>query len=402
MNLSPNANRRVLLFECSLSAAACRAYDAIRRASIGFGWDLQPIEYAIIDDHIRSRPFVPTPDNIATLLDLWQPSGIIIECAGRAPQLPLDAFGRLPIVLLDCHQTLCTSKRICIHSDESEIARVAARELLSLGLPEYAYLPYPQDTVWSRLRGDAFNNLIVTSGRHCHRLKTTDTDNCSLMQALCNQVKAIPKPCGIFAANDEIARLLISACEYGGMAIPDDVSILGVDNDERFCENANTTLSSVAIDFDTVGTMAAESINELMNHRGGNRNPKACDAIRLVRRMSTYRLKTLDTRISRAKEIIRLRACYGLTATDVAHEIGCSRRFADARFVEATGLTVQETILQQQLENVKLLLEDHKTELTSIPHRCGFNSMSNLCRVFKKKTGLTLTEWRKDSRRLRP
>lgn len=387
---------RVLLFEASISAAACRSYQAIARFAKTAGWNLQTIEYDIPDAMLKARALNKSPD-IAELVDLWRPKGVIIECAGRLPTLPLKKFGRIPVALLDCPQDFASSRVGCVCSDSAGIGKVAARELLPMGFDHYAVMPHPSRTDWSCRRATEFRRLIDLAGRECRILDVSSgsqSDMGRFLREIARQIQTLPHPCGIFAVNDEMAQIVVTACEMSGLNIPDDVAIVGVDNDERFCENTAVTLSSIVLDNDEIGTETAHLLDDMMNGRRRKGATVVCGAVRLVRRMSSSRLQVPDNRMKKAIEYIRLNACKGVTPHAVAREMGCSRRFADSRFHLLLGHTVQEEIRMMRLEQVKTLLADKSVELSEIPARCGYSSMSDLCRDFKKRTGQTLRGWR--------
>lgn len=387
--------RRVLLFESSLSQQTCAAYDAIARYARAMRWELHPIEYDNIFEGQAVHSLVGLP-NIGELLDLWHPDGVIVECSGRRSRLSLKAFGKIPVVLLDCPPAHCPKGLSGVSPDEQAIVKVAARELLSLGYEDYAYLPYPTATDWSAGRGREFRRLIGLAGRRFHEIKAElgKLDMSGVILSLARQLEKLPRPLGVFATNDQMARMLASACEHAKLSVPQDVAIIGVDNDQRFCENTSVTLSSVFADFFEMGTCAARLLSVRMENRRRKVASAVCSNVRIVRRMSTRQQGVIDQRLAKALELIRLNACTGLTPAAVAAAMGCSRRFADMRFSAVLGHTVQEEIRAVRLEKVKTLLSRPLTELSEIPSACGYGSMSDLCRDFKKRTGMTLREWR--------
>ena len=390
-------NRRIILFESSLSQAACCAYEAIGRAVAERRWDLRPIEYNIIDKGVKVRPMAETPD-LNEIVDLWHPDGVIVECAGREPQLPLKSLGNIPVVLLDCNPDLVDGRLSCAYVDATAIVRAATSELLSLGLSDYVYAPYLTKTDWSVRRESEFRRLVTENGCRFHRLEgpSCGGDMILLLQSLTDGIRALPKPCGIFAANDEMAHYVMMACDNAGVSVPNDVAVVGVDNDLRFCENVAVTLSSVSGDPAAVGLAAVELLEDKMTNRRKKRVvSRSCSDIKFVRRMSSLRFRNADAKTLKAIEFVRLNACFGTTPEAVAREMGCSRRFADRRFVDLLGHTVQEEIHAVRLCKVKDLLAVPGMELASIPDQCGYGSMSDLCRDFKKRTGMTLTSWRK-------
>jgi len=387
--------KMVLLFEASVTPANRRAYDGVYRYAKEAHWNVRAVEYSLAAAK-RAHGQTGKAPAVAEILDLWRPDGIIVECAGRPPCLPLESFGRLPIVLLDCYLPFVKADTPCVYTDAESIAKAAARELLPRGLTDFAYLPYAGDTFWSRNRGAAFADLVRKNGLSLHPLAAPKrpANAVRLVEFLLPQVKALPKPCGIFAANDEMARAVVSACEKGGLNVPNDMAVVGADNDESICENAAISLSSVRVDFDRLGYAAAELLAARMADRRRKFAPKAIAAGDVVRRASSSRLPSVDARVVKAIEYIRRNACGGITPPDVVREMGCSRRLADLRFTEAMGHTILDEIHAVRIERVKELLRKPGQETSAIPALSGYGSLADLCRDFKKRTGMTLRGWR--------
>ena len=120
----------------------------------------------------------------------------------------------------------------------------------------------------------------------------------------------------------------------------------------------------------------------------------AMTAVKVVRRASSNRVRAADMRVTKALEYIRRNATNGIGSLDVVREMGCSRRLADLRFRESVGHTVFDEIRAVRIERVKDLLMKPGQEVFAIPDLCGYSSLADLCRDFKKRTGQTLRGWR--------
>ena len=389
------SEKMVLLFEASVTTANRRAYDGVYRYAEAARWNVRSIEYSLAADKRRHGQGAQTLA-IPELLDLWRPDGAIIECGGRLPQLPLARFGTLPVVFMDCHPSLLPGAPITVYTDAASVARVAVRELLPRGLSSFAYLPFTEDTIWSRQRGDAFVNLVKANGFDVRRLSLPrgKTGIVQLTKCLVPQLGRLVRPCGLFACNDDMGRLALTACEQAGLDVPNDVAVVGVDNDESFCENAAISLTSVCIDFDRFGFSAAQLLDSWMSNRRKRPASVAVESTDVVRRASSRRLPNADARVVKALEYIRRNACLGISPPDVVREMGCSRRLADLRFAETMGHTILDEIHAVRLARVQELLLKPNVCVSAIPDLCGYGSLSDLCRDFKKRTGQTLRAWR--------
>lgn len=388
--------KTILLFEASVTPASRRAFDGVNRYAKTARWNVRVIEYSLAAAR-RTHGKSDKLPAIGEILELWNPDGVIVECAGRPSELPPAAFGKLPLVLLDCDPSTVGKGIAGVSTDAASIAKAAVRELLPLGLAELAYVPYTEDTIWSRRRGEAFAEFAGKSGLNCRQLNVPKhrINAVSLVAELIPQVISLHRPCGVFAANDEIARAVVSACEQAGITVPNDIAVIGADNDESICENGVITLSSVRVGFEAAGFEAAQLLDAKMADRRRKIESVSVGSADVVRRSSTRRLPSADTRVMKALEYIRRNAYSGITPLDVVREMECSRRLADLRFTGAMGHTILDEIHAVRIERVKELLLNPETEISSLPARCGYASLSDLCRVFKKRTGETLLSWRR-------
>ena len=388
----------VLLFRGSLCEMSCREFEGISKFAHTAGWSLQTIEFATAAD-TRFREKTDCDVDVKALLRFWKPAGCIVECSGRASRLPPRLFGHVPVVFLDSHPSASGRGTVCVSSDAVAIASLAARELLSAGFQDYAYVPWPEDTVWSRERGEEFARLVRMNGKRLHvfsgRAKVSQM--IEHQRELARWCTSLPKPCGVFAANDTIAERMAAACTLAGVPVPDDIMIVGVDDVESICESASVSLSSVRTDNMRAGHLAAELLARWMDGREGRPVSGKFGAIGLVRRESSRHFVRGDAGTFRALEFIRRHACDGISPPDVVAKMGCSRRLADARFRAATGHTILDEIHAVRLTRVKELLLKPGQEISALPALCGYASIEDLCRVFKRRTGLTMRRFRQDA-----
>ena len=357
------------------------------------GWSVQTVEYDVV---VQKQPSEGTWDNMfdaRAVFEFWKPNGCIVECAGLAPNQALSDIRGVPTVYLDCYPSLLKAKSICISSDEDSISGCAARELLALGLPVYAYVPEPSGKVWSRERGGAFARYVHINGKRLVVFKSRSKDKMTLAYRgeLAKWLVKLPRPVGIFAANDVIASQVLSCCKALGIDVPGEFAVIGADDDVRLCENAHPSLTSVRVDYEGAGRMAAQLLDECMRNAG--RQKPLCrkfSALGVVRRASTRRIANADRRILCALEFIRLNACTGAEPPDVVKAMGCSRRMADILFRKVMGHTILDEIHSVRLDRVKALLKQGNMAFSALPDFCGYSSLDVLRRVFKARTGMSL------------
>ena len=198
----------------------------------------------------------------------------------------------------------------------------------------------------------------------------------------------------MFAANDHVATLVLSACAVARLSVPQDVAIVGVDNDETTCEGARTSLSSVEIDFFAAGHLAAEALARLMSRRPVPPDLLLCPALRLVRRESTRRFAKYDKLVADAVERIRREACSGLSAADVVESLPCSRRSAELRFRAVIGHSILDEIRRVRLKRAKDLLSGGTLSIDDVARRCGYDHVSSFSNFFRAETGTSPSAWR--------
>lgn len=385
----------ILVLQQSLLRRDSDEMDGIAAYAHEAGWTVQTVEYGTATVSRFHGQFGENGADVRSLLSLWRPAGCIVECGGEAPLTDPRIFGRVPVVYLDCPPQVGGRSVFCVSSDAESIAKHAARELLSLGFADHAFVPWPKDTLWSRERCNAFSRLLALNGKSVHVFDAKAGLNpVEWQEALARWVVSLPKPCGVFAANDWCAEQVVGICSARRIDVPDAVAVLGVDNDTELCESATVSISSIATDNVLAGRLAAELLAARMAGAAGVPRVRTFGATGLVRRASTARFKIADRRVADAIEHIRLHACEGLEVGEVVKVMGCSRRWAEIRFREVTGHSILDEIHEVRFARACELLSKRRLMLEAVARECGYGSPSFLRSYFKKRTGQTLREWR--------
>ncbi len=331
------------------------------------------------------------------LVAQWHPAGCILEGQTVMADEAKRAFRGIPLVYLDPDVHTASIARHTVSNDPSTVALWAAREVLRTKPASCAYFGWCTKTVWSVERGKMFKEAVRRESK-LPFAEFTDGwdigDTHAVQRRLAKVLSRLPRPVGIFAANDYAAVQVTESCQQLGWTCPGDFTLVGVDNEEMHCECADPTITSIEQDFREAGRLAADLLAErIASPRLPPRHLKF-GPVRLVRRQSTRSLMINDPRIARAVERIRRDAATGISAADILADIPFSRRLAEKRFLAATGKTILEEIQDVRFEKVcELLMTD--VPIGHIAGRCGLQSDSFLKRFFKARTGLTLREWRK-------
>lgn len=356
-------------------------YESARR----YGW------------HVVEAEFENSRHSLAEYISTWHPDGCIVVGSALTAPLSPRSLSELPTVYLDPDEKTRRAGKAYVASDPRPLAELAARELMALNCASYAFVGWSERTAWSEDRRRAFADIIRGTGLPFTAFAGhfSPKDKISFQRQLRAWLMRLPKPCGIFTANDTTAAQVIDACQRLKLDVPTDVAVVGVDNQEIVCENAPASITSIEIDFRAAGRLSAEALAELMSNPSRTPEPRLFGPGRIVRRQSTRRLLRAIPVVERALEKIRREACFGLTAADVVAEMKLPRRGAERRFRQATGSSILEEINRHRLERAFSLLRRPGYPIALIAQQCGWSNDVFLKRLFKRTTGLTMREWRK-------
>ncbi len=406
----------------------CRVEDmtlaGIRRYAAGRGWSVE-----------SAGPDAVASGKLASLLRTIRPVGCIVECSGDAPPLPRRLFGRVPVVFCNGLLLRRASRIVRVAVDDAAVAKAAFRELSGVRPSMYAVVASRRKSAWSTLRMKAFRREVAAAKSTCLSFCDDEAPAASDIRArrLADWIAALPRRCAIFAVNDETAAEVVAASKTVHRSIPRELTLLGVDNDPTICENDHPSISSIQLDFERMGFLAARSLAARMTNRAARGMTTAVcaandDALRAkdiilplppeaassfadggavgtigpmlaVRRESTRGVGRREPRILEAVEIIRREACSGLTAEELAKRFPGSRRHFERRFREAIGHSVLDEILHVRLDKAFTLLAGTDTAIGAIYALCGFRSPRALDFLVHDRTGMSMRDWRKSNYR---
>jgi len=337
---------------------------------------------------------------VRKLVDFWNPLGIVVDY-GHDKGMPLPPPDlTTPFVCIDLDRGLLAGRRAhlptrtgFVDCDSRAFAETAAKTLLERDLAAYAFVSSYSRYHWSDERKRHFKAAIELNGGTCRCFDGTGLSTGTAAPGRLGQwLATLPKPCGLLAANDRTAALVLSVAEHEGIAVPDELSVLGIDDDEDICESTTPPLSSIRGDFYGGGVQAAEMLGRLRN-RPQNPAAAAYGVARLTTRLSTRKILRQSPAIRLALETIRNRATDGLSAADVIPLLGGSRRSAERKFRSGVGHGILEEILNVRFEHVRKLLATG-VPLKTIAGRTGFSSDNHLQRLFKARFGMCMSDWR--------
>jgi LacI family transcriptional regulator len=378
----------------------------IRRYAAARGWSVETVPEA------QSRPpFLPA------LLARLRPLGVIVECSVGRTDFPPRLFGDLPIVYLDAPPSLYGPRVARVALDDDAVVRAAMREL-SAGRPAaYAFVGYYYATPWERARERAFRLQAGAMGkpfRIFHHVPADRNDHGSRTVRLSGWLATLPRHCAVMAVNDQTAANVVRAANRAGRRIPYDLTLTGVDNNESFLTGTSPTITTVQVDFERAGFLAARKLGDILAARNaknlkgfaGFAFPVAKKAeeetrfgpLMVIRRESTRGFGRREPYIFNAVELIRREACNGLTPAKLAARVPGSRRLFELRFREAMGHSVLDEIQSVQLEKVCTLLAQTDTPVKAIADFCGFGAGSTLRDLFRARFKMSMRDYRRLNR----
>ncbi len=281
--------------------------------------------------------------------------------------------------------------------DNAAIAEAAAALLEHHDLKEFGYVGTRGGAPeWDVERREAFVAALARRGFtvHVYRPDETAEGDDAELAALAAWLRLLPKPCGIFAAYDLRAMHVLSLCRTAGINVPEQIQVVSADNEAWICEQTSPTLTSVEPDFDGGGYRAVETLLRLMDG-------KPCAAEEsfgvkgVAQRMSTTDMHGSVSRAVRARQYLRAHAAQPLGTRRLAEILGCSSRLLQISYKAVFGCTVQDDLAEARLALAQKLLADTGIPVCEIPERVGFVSPPHFMTLFKRRTGMTMLQWRR-------
>ena len=357
----------------------------IARYAEARGWNVVPVAWA--RDLRRKMPAIIREE---------RPAGCIVECsAALGPWLPPPLFAGIPTVWLDCRDGVFGPGVPTVVCDQGAVVRQAFGELQSLRPAALGVVSYREARFWSKPRADAFRALAAEAEQPCrsfsHRLHPKPAD----VGRLGDWLATLPRRTALFCVNDNLAVAVVEAAEAAGLSVPRDLMVLGVDNRDAVAPGAAVGISSVHVDHERAGYVAAKALDAVMHGLPVDRRDLAFGPYMTVRRRSTGGAGRVEPNIVEAMRIIRAEACSGLSAADVVRRIRGSPSLVHLRFREATGHSILDEILHVRLEKTCLLLSGTETSIAAIASFCGFESENALLKTFRSRFGMPMRQWRK-------
>lgn len=328
-------------------------------------------------------------------LKQWDGDGILTRTFTREMADLIEATG-LPAVEL--RSDLLAGKRPFVGMDNAQIGQAVAEHFRERGYRQFGvYSLHTERFFIERVRN--FVRTVESYGCRCFDLPETESDTARDWEAsqarLIEWLAGLPKPIGIFASTDQLGVRLLDACQRAGVAVPEEVAVVGAENEETLCTFATPPLTSVRYDGQAVGFAAAEILGQLMAGKRVKQRETLIPPRGIVVRGSSDDLVINDQLVARAARLIRENALLGINVDDLCRRLNASRSTLDRRMKAELRRSPKEEITRVRFREVKRLLQETDLTIETIAAQTGFAHSHYLQAAFKEVFGQTPGEFRR-------
>jgi LacI family transcriptional regulator len=331
-------------------------------------------------------------------LKRWRGDGIIARIQTRRMA---DAIAASGIPTVDVLGVIPDLPFPVVHVNDFGIARLAAAHLLDRGLRHFGFFGIEGEN-WSERRYRGFCEALAPTCREVphYQLKRDTAGARSWERAennLAAWIESLPKPVGVMVCSDQRGPQLLEACRRADVAVPDEIAVIGVDNDETLCDVCNPPLSSVRAGHVSVGYEAAALLARLLEAGGAQSGPVLIEPEDTVARLSTDMLSVGDVAVGASLRLIREHAHEGLDVDMIARRVGLSRSVLQRRFRAVLKRSVYQEIISAKVKRARELLLKTDLPLAIVADRAGFKHQEYMGAVFRSRLGKTPGELRRES-----
>ena len=348
-------------------------------------------DYRIVSIHRRV-------EELRSLLCDIAPDGLITEWLPEKTDALLASLQHIPTVIVDTDYSYPGA--VSVDVDDHAVGREAAHAFRQAGLRHVACLgngqPYSEQRIAGFLEAAHSDSAVTVHNERGFEETRYSESFLRPSEDLGNWLRSLPKPIGIFAVHDPLGRYLCGACQQLGLQVPDDVSVIGANNDELVCGLTHPKLSSVAIPWDAIAEVAGECMQGLIS--GDLRlpqRPRLVPPTAVVLRHSANHFAVDDPMLRRAMSYFSERLQEPLSVGILCDDLQIARRSLERKFREHYRCTPWEMLCQLRVNQAKRLLAETSQPVSRVADLCGFNDPEQLAVVFKRLTGMPPSHYRK-------
>jgi LacI family transcriptional regulator len=327
-------------------------------------------------------------------LTSWKPDGIIMrDSLIKNELLKL----KIPTILVQHDSTIPKTLPV-IKTDSLSIAKMASEHLREKGFKNFAFCGF-DNLEWSNKRKILFSQYNNEAGFITHvysspkNIIVQDWEN--EQRHVSEWIKTLPKPVGILACNDDRGQHILEVCKQIGINVPEEVAVVGVDNDPMICEIGDPPLTSIALNVESAGYEAAKLLDRLINNKKRDGQHIIVSPTHIVQRQSSDILAINDTEVASAIRFIKENAKNKFLVNDVVKITSISRRSLEQRFRKNLHRSVYDEIRRVRVEWISRLLMETDLPISHITSFFNFTDVEHISRYFKKEKGIGIREFRK-------
>lgn len=299
-----------------------------------------------------------------------------------------------------------------VHANDQRIGALAAEGFCLHGFRDFLYVDFidmkkpgnADEALFSHLRFIGFQKQLQASGFGCDRLRLKRQPFYQIsgwrqgLQRLARNLGRQSKPVGVFCVNDHAASLVATACQQAGLKIPEEIGIIGTDNDSMVCHGVEPSLSSVDLGAVRIGWEAARILDEMMAGKTMENLEVCLDPLELVERGSLTNIGDHDPQIANALRMMRQNLTDPRLIATLPKELGMSRRSFERRFKQAVSRSPAQELIKLRLHKVQQELLKSPRPIKEIARDCGFGGAEHLQKVFRQHFGQPPDAWRQQNR----
>jgi LacI family transcriptional regulator len=333
--------------------------------------------------------------NVIAWARAWGADGIIAQIENERSFEKLLQL-EIPIIAQDTNERFLGVPNIT--GFYKETGQMAASYFIEKGFKNFAFYGF-ENMVWSRERCEGYCEKTKEYGFEVHIYQHPKEETPPLWSykesSLSDWLKALPKPIAIMTCDDNQGQHVTEACKAVGINVPEQVSVLGVDNDLSICNLSDPPLSSISLNTEKAGFETAQLLSKMIANKDYQYENIYVEALQIVTRRSTDFLAVDDKEISKALHFIYYNFKERISVDDVVDATALSRRVLEKRFQSVLKRSVLDEINSLRIKQVKQLLIETELSITEISDFCGYTDIKNLSRYFRRHEEINPLEYRK-------
>lgn len=313
----------------------------------------------------------------------------------------METFARAGILVLAQDYKSRLPSLPAITGDYRGTGEMAAEYFVRKGFRSFAFVGY-RDTFWSQERFYGFRDGLDKYGLldRLQDFREISVDEVwdFRQEALIDFLRALPPETALYACDDNEGIRIAELCRAYDIAVPQDIAILGVDDDETLCNLSDPPLSSISLDTVRGGYEAAAQIDSCLSGSGSRLKDILVRPLRICERASTNIFTIPDRFVSKALEYIHANVHRPISVSDVVDQVPLSRRLLEIKFKKSTHQTIQKYIMKLRVDRFATLLVQDDTPIAILCEQQGFSGPKNLARQFRSVMGVSPQEYRRKYR----